>query len=110
MDLEKKDKNSLKQQKEKKTRVSKKDKEPITKVSKVKTMKRRDFSKMTKKESEILKTRRNCIQRFRGKMDVPLVEEMEPVKEVKEKKVKEVKEKKVKEVKDKKVKEVKDKK
>ena len=117
MDLDKKEKKtkdskkSLKEPKEKKARVSKKEKKEVSiKVSKVKTMKHRDYSKMTKKEGEILKTRRNCIQRFRGKIDHPLegdvqdIEEMEPIKkikEVKEKKVKEVKEKKVKEVKEK---------
>jgi ribA/ribD-fused uncharacterized protein len=126
MDLDKKEKKTkdskkyLKEPKEKKARVSKKEKKEVSiKVSKVKTMKHRDYSKMTKKEGEILKTRRNCIQRFRGKIDHPLegdvqdIEEMEPikkVKEVKEKKIKEVKEKKVKEVKEKKVNEVKEKK
>ena len=117
MDLDKKEKKSLKEQKPKKPRVSKKDKQPITKVSKAKTIKRRDFSKITKKERDILETRRNCIQRFRSKIEIPLVEdipekEMEPVKEkkVKEKKVKEIKEKKVKEVKEKEIKEKKEKK
>jgi len=50
------------EKKEKKTR-EKKEKEP-----KGKTIKRRDYTKITKKESDILETRRKCIQTFREKL------------------------------------------
>ena len=53
--------------KEVKTKVPKelKTKEVKTKVPKTKTMKKRDLTKMTKKEITILETRRKCIQNYR---------------------------------------------
>ena len=53
--------------KEPKTKVPKepKTKEVKTKVPKTKTMKKRDLTKMTKKEITILETRRKCIQNYR---------------------------------------------
>ena len=47
------------------TRKETKPKERKPKERKPQTVKRRDYTKITKKEKEVLETRRNCITRFR---------------------------------------------
>jgi DNA modification methylase len=54
-----------KQAKEPKTKRERKPREKKEKKTKEKTVKRRDFSKMTKKEKDLLEIRRKCIQNFR---------------------------------------------